>query len=269
MTLGKFVRTKEHDRHISEAKKLYYSNPENIEKHKAARKNVKWHHNSDFSKECIKSKGVLYYRFVCVDCGALHYSQKIKEKPRNPRCVVCASKRRSIGRVFTQEAKDKISASLMGHKPSAKKGGKLSPEHIEKIRLVNTGNTYRRGKHQPEEARHKLSESNKRRFQSVEEREKLSIRAKKMWQDPNSKVNSDEYKAMRDIVFWNMLKNKKISNYNGKEQYLDKLLQKVCPNQYRYNGSGQLGFKIFRHTPDFVNVDGQKKIIEMSGCAWQ
>jgi len=274
MALGKYIRTEEHDKHISDAKKAFYANLENRIKHRQAQLNREKYDSIDYNQECVKRKGVLYYRFACVDCGALHYAQKIKEQPRNPYCTVCAARLRSIGRVFPPEVKAKISASLMGHKGSCGMlGKKHSAESIRKrtatiISRYGKYPSYKKGHYATEETKRKMSVAAKKRWQSKEYRLKQIERLKKMWQDPNSKVNSLEYREFREEVLWRMFKKAPKSNYNGKEQCLDKLLQRICPDQYKYNGAGNLGFKIFDHTPDFVNVNGRKKLINMNGCVW-
>ena len=50
------------------------------------------------------------------------------------------------------------------------------------------------------------------------------------------------------------------------EKRLKKLLNRLFPGEYKYVGNGSLlvGFK----NPDFVNVNGRKKIIEMFGDYW-
>jgi uncharacterized protein CbrC (UPF0167 family) len=74
-----YIRTDEHNKRISDAKKKYYSNPDNIDKHIESHKGIKNYEYEDFSKEVIKRKGVLYYRFDCIDCGKPHYAQKLKD----------------------------------------------------------------------------------------------------------------------------------------------------------------------------------------------
>jgi len=114
-----YPRTEEHNRHISEAKKRFYANPVNLAKHREAQMGIKKVSiEIDISKKCIKRKGVLYYLFECIDCGELHYSQKIKGLPRNPSCRRCGWKKsrlKHIGLHRTPESKSKTSASLMGH----------------------------------------------------------------------------------------------------------------------------------------------------------
>lgn len=50
---------------------------------------------------------------------------------------------------------------------------------------------------------------------SIEEREKMRKRAKKLWKDPNSTFNSEEFRQLKsDIAFKNALKSKKENNYS-------------------------------------------------------
>jgi len=53
---------------------------------------------------------------------------------------------------------------------------------------------------------------------------------------------------------------------NKPEKFLTKLLQKLIPNEYKYVGDGE--FILAGKCPDFVNINGQKKIIEMFGDYW-
>lgn len=53
---------------------------------------------------------------------------------------------------------------------------------------------------------------------------------------------------------------------NKPETCLDKILNDFFPKQYKYVGNGR--FTIDTFNPDFINVNGQKKIIEMYGDYW-
>lgn len=50
------------------------------------------------------------------------------------------------------------------------------------------------------------------------------------------------------------------------EKKLNILLQKLFPSEYRFVGDGQ--FILAGRNPDFVNINGQKKIIELYGDYW-
>lgn len=53
---------------------------------------------------------------------------------------------------------------------------------------------------------------------------------------------------------------------NKSEAKLDNLLEKLLPNEYKFVGDGQ--FILAGRCPDFVNINGQKKIIELYGDYW-
>lgn len=48
------------------------------------------------------------------------------------------------------------------------------------------------------------------------------------------------------------------------ERQLETILNKHFP-QYKYNGDGRLGVTLGGLTPDFVNIDGKKDLIEVFG----
>jgi len=55
---------------------------------------------------------------------------------------------------------------------------------------------------------------------------------------------------------------------NKAELTLLDLLQRICPNQFRYNGDCNLGIVLNGFIPDFVNVNGKKQVIEFFGSYW-
>lgn len=80
---------------------------------------------------------------------------------------------------------------------------------------------------------------------------KNSKNMKRLWKDP-------EYIAMQ-------MKARGVSP-NKSEKFLDKLFQKLFPDQWKYTGDGKdKDFIIAGKCPDFVNIAGQKKIIELFG----
>jgi ribonucleoside-diphosphate reductase alpha chain len=50
------------------------------------------------------------------------------------------------------------------------------------------------------------------------------------------------------------------------EKQLSYILRSVCPGEFKYNGMCNLGFVVNGHIPDFVNVNGKKKAINVNGC---
>ena len=63
---------------------------------------------------------------------------------------------------------------------------------------------------------------------------------------------------------------KNMFNYNKKpnkpEKALNKLLQDVLPREYKFVGNNEIIIDTFN--PDFININGQKKIIELYGDYW-
>jgi very-short-patch-repair endonuclease len=83
----------------------------------------------------------------------------------------------------------------------------------------------------------------------------MSERMLKLW-----KIN--EYREKRLESIFKSLKLKP----NKPEKVLNNLLNLMLPNEYKYIGDGQIIIGGFN--PDFINVNGQKKIIEMFGDYW-
>lgn len=55
---------------------------------------------------------------------------------------------------------------------------------------------------------------------------------------------------------------------SSSEIKLQVVLNDLCPGEFAYNGGLQLGTVIGGYVPDFVNINGKKKIIDVFGCYW-
>jgi G:T-mismatch repair DNA endonuclease (very short patch repair protein) len=84
---------------------------------------------------------------------------------------------------------------------------------------------------------------------------RIAESSKQRWQNPSykQKVVRAQMKARQ-------------RKPNVPELKLDELLQKVLPNQYKYIGDGQV--ILGGRCPDFINIDGEKKVIELFGTFW-
>lgn len=114
------------------------------------------------------------------------------------------------------------------------KGKNRSKEIIDKISLGLIGNTNSLG--------HKHSKGSKK---------ERSNTVKKLWQDPGFQRKQKEARKLKP---------------NKPEQFLIKLLNKLFPNEYKYIGNYQ--FFLGGKNPDFMNMNGQKKLIELYGDYW-
>jgi G:T-mismatch repair DNA endonuclease (very short patch repair protein) len=190
------------------------------------------------------------------------------------------------GRICKPETRAKISASLMGHKGSQfMLGRRLSKESIIK-RTLSRGNlpSPMKGKHHTNEARHKISLAiSARPSCSAETRAKLS-RISKNWhkKHPHPLLGKHHPLEVRQsireasIKRWaNPIFKKKVIEAIVKasfkrptlpEKLLCELLDELCSSEYKYTGDGSVA--IGGCVPDFLNVNGQKKVIELFGDYW-
>lgn len=146
----------------------------------------------------------------------------------------------------------------------AMKGRVLSDEHKEKIRvgmlaITDEGRTIGRPKGgtpwnkgmkringDPIPPKSPMSEDGKKR---------VSIASRKRWDDCSPEKKREIIKRML-----------KISIPNKAELFLADVLEKMYPAEWKFVGDGQV--IIAGKNPDFVNVNGQKKIIELYGERW-
>jgi len=91
-----------------------------------------------------------------------------------------------------------------------------------------------------------------KRFEDPKERVKVSVATKELWQDP--KFIAKQIRARHTFP-------------NKPEKFLDKLFQKLFPDQWKYVGSGDFIVGGTRRNPDFVHIT-KKLIIEFFGDFW-
>lgn len=147
-----------------------------------------------------------------------------------------------LGRKRSLAERRKISKGQMGHVLSESTKRKISQAH--------------QGKRHTKETRRKLSRIVKRLYVSNPDISKRhSETNKKLWSDPVYKKKQLE----RMSSGWKTCPNKP-------ERKLRSLLNKLFPGEYKYVGDGKVW--INGKNPDFINVNGQKKIIELFGDHW-
>jgi hypothetical protein len=132
--------------------------------------------------------------------------------------------------IISEETKKKIGES---NKERYKDG--LSEDHIKKLSISHMGQiAWNKGMHFPKERRRKDS-----------------VRAKNQWKNPD--FVSKQMKA-RGVM------------PNKTELWFQNFLNSLYPNEWKFVGDGQV--IIAGKCPDFINVNGQKKIIELFGDYW-
>jgi G:T-mismatch repair DNA endonuclease (very short patch repair protein) len=175
----------------------------------------------------------------------------------------------------SEEHKRNLSKSLTGRT--------LSKEHCKNISLGNTGKKLtdetiqkmvksHQGLHPTEESIKNMSGAHKGKTFTEEHCKNLSKShigksksgktIKKMIEAAKKNWQKKEYKEKQIKAVFKGCNIKP----NKLEMFLDKLLQELFSNQYKYVGDGK---KIIAgKCPDFINVNGQKKIIELFGDYW-
>lgn len=151
-------------------------------------------------------------------------------------------------RLRSKESGRKISKALKGHSVSEKTKRKIakSLEGVPKSKKM----------------RRKRTKAQKKLWQNPEYRKKMcklikerSFRQRQQWQNPEYKEK--QLKAM-------------LAGCNTKstepEKKLRRELNKLFPREYEYVGNRT--FWIGYYNPDFININNQKKIIELFGDYW-
>lgn len=99
----------------------------------------------------------------------------------------------------------------------------------------------------------KHSEGQKRRYNNPQERKKQSIQGKERWEDAE---------FVKKMMIARNIKPNKL------EQFVGNVLQKHYPDEWKFNGDGSCGVVLNGLIPDFINVNGEKKVIEVFGEAF-
>lgn len=158
-------------------------------------------------------------------------------------------------------------------------GKKLSEKHRKKLSEKATGrvgffrgkkrpelsgsNHYFYGKKRTEEQKKQYSITMKKQFKNgrvvwnkgvprtVSEKKKISVSQQKNWKDPNFVKRVAERKNIRP---------------NKSELFIKNILDRFFFNEWKF--CGDLSFMVDGKNPDFMNVNGQKKLIEVFGDYW-
>ena len=143
---------------------------------------------------------------------------------------------------------------------------KISENHADVSGKKNPN--YGNHKGQSEESNRKRSQTLMNRKVSFETRQKQS----KALKGRKFSKNSRDLMRKAGILRWDNIdfQSKMLKAFNLKpnkpEQFLIKLLEILYPNDWRYVGDFQ--FWLGGKNPDFMNVNGQKKLIELYGDYW-
>ena len=177
------------------------------------------------------------------------------------------------GKHLSDEVKEKISKEHKGKHHSeerrkkeseAQKGKILSDETKRKISEAFRGIDY--------EERYGIEKAKKLRanrgnyikgktFEEVFGEEKAKIMKEEISKAATGRIKTDE--EIRKLVKANSSRLKP----NKTEQRLNNILRSILPKEYKLNVKGNVMI-LANKIPDFVNINGQKKIIELYGDYW-
>jgi len=95
---------------------------------------------------------------------------------------------------------------------------------------------------------------------------------KKLSDSQLGRSNPEHSKLMRerwsDPKYAKRMYKRQHKNPTSIETKMSYLLRSTLPGEYKYNGDGRLGLYFDGFAPDFPNVNGKKKVIEVFGCAF-
>lgn len=188
---------------------------------------------------------------VLCQCGCgknTNYRNSGKLSINNSRFIFGHHTNGMKGKRHTEEAKRKVGDASLGHKLNKKsrmkirkalKGKPKSEEHKKNLSISLIGKVSgAKGKHW------KMSKKGKKNA-SI-------IRSKYLKTHPDEML-----KGIRIMM------QKSSQKPNETEKYIDAILQLYFPHEYKYVGDGEIWIK--KHNPDWINCNGQKKIIEYDG----
>lgn len=153
------------------------------------------------------------------------------------------------GRKFSTKWKQNISKSKIGKTPW------LGLKHTEETKKILSEsmkgeNNHFYGKHHTKESKEQISKKNKGIKKSKEFIEKRRVILKKAWTNP-------EYIKKMKVAFG--IKPNKLEK---------QLISLITLHKLPYRYTGDFRFWIEGRNPDFVNYNGEKKIIELFGNYW-
>lgn len=194
-------------------------------------------------------------------------SEEVKDIARE---LFKKKKEKMLAAAHTKEANEKRRKSLIGHKVSKEarekirisKLGDRNPSKRDEVRKKNSEwhkkyGTYGRGKKRPSMTGslnpmkcNSVKRKHLEAVRSFESRKKVSESSKKQWDNP-------------DYIKKIMLSLH--TGINKSESKLLNLITSIMPGEYVYNGDFSHDVKINRKIPDFVNINGKMKVIELYG----
>lgn len=174
------------------------------------------------------------------------------------------------------EIRAKIAATLTGRKNGRGWSAGLRKETDDRIARMSRAKigkpSPKRGVPVSEEQKLKQSQTMKGRKQTEELRQRRRLNPVRYWLGKSIPVDARKKMGERKRLSWQdptyvrrVMEGRHISP-NKAELKLLRLLESLYPGEWKY--TGDFSFTINGKCPDFVNCNGQKKIIELFGDYW-
>lgn len=173
-----------------------------------------------------------------------HHSEESKRKMSESHKNISVETRQKMsdshkGKTLSKETKEKLRRAMIGRT--------FSSESIERMKRAQSGKIISNKEKQ------RLRELNVGRTHTKEAIANMTRARREMWKNPSDKF------IKRYVEAHTLSPNKK-------ENLLRQILDEHFPNEWKFVGDGQVWFD--GRNPDFININGQKKIIELFGTYW-
>jgi len=227
-----------------------------------------------------KYKDLEYYpnRFCICDCGGRIKVQKQHKYNGIPKYLPGHNRKNKSN---SKEHNKKISESLMGHTVTEEtKKRQRKPHRKETKKRKSRSLNSRKGKTYEEMHGVEKADEIKQKVRKARIGTKSSLKTKMLQRiaklgKTNSKESKEKNRKAQKQNWENLeYKEKQIKAIfegvnrkpNKLEWKLNNLLQQLFPKEWKYTGDGS--FIVGCKNPDFININGQKKIIEVFGDYW-
>lgn len=207
------------------------------------------------------------------------------------------------GRHRSEETRQKISAALKGHSTSpelckirsknAKRFWENPARRIRHGQLMSqilkgrrpSDNTiaasvaYWKGRKHSKESVERMAKTMRFICNTPEMRARRAEIAKKLWANPDfgghgalkrpevrAKIAQAQRRCWQNPEYVDRVRKQRRMQPNRAERHLGSILGLICPGEYRF--VGDLAFMLGGRNPDFMNINGQKKLIELFGNYW-
>jgi hypothetical protein len=157
---------------------------------------------------------------------------------------------------------------------NAHKGKKHTEEHRKHSQVaIKVAMQNFRGENNPM-SRPEVKQKHQEAVNEESYRKLIGERSREVWSNPETRKKASEThkKQWKDPEYVEIITKAVSKGCNNRpnkaEKKLNQLLQRIVPGEYAYNGNYECKLLLDNKFPDFVNVNGKKKVIELYGDYW-